>query len=296
MATSKLEFCFCTLAFGNRYISLALLLAKDLEKYSPNTCLVVLTDNTDNFNKQTNVLAYKHKQQSVKLYHDKRFVLEKALLLFDSCIFIDADMRILKPVPQDMTWLKVPGISARACEAMCKRYGPFMQGNIDAKDSKEFKEFIVTQKAAKKLDIELKNETVKHLQEYLFTITKDSGKETEFLKQWEILAPFYEINGVYAGEGNAIGLAAAKAGLQVRWTEMPGISFFKDRTELIRIENGQSKMEEMSIYFEQQIMLEHPQYSLLQKIGIKVSRFLKFLYNLLLVRVVTLKDFNFYYR
>lgn len=225
MNLSAPEFCFCTLAFGKRYCSLALLLAKDIEKYSPNTYLVVLTDIPDKFNKQTNILAFKHRQKSVKLYHDKRFVLEKGLSLFGSCIFIDADMRILAPVPQYLEWLKIPGIAARSCEAMCKRYGPFMEGNLNAKGSKEFKEFIVTQKAAKKLDIELKN--VKHLQEYLFTITKDSGKETEFLKQWAILAPFYELNGVYAGEGNAIGLAAAKAGLQVRWSEMPGISFLR---------------------------------------------------------------------
>lgn len=72
--------------------------------------------------------------------------------------------------------------------------------------------------------------------------------------------------------------------------------FFKDRTELIRIQKGQSKIEEMSIYFEQQRMLEHPQYSLWDKAVCKVSGMLKFLYSLVRLRLVTLKDWVFYYR
>ncbi|MFH7027679.1 MAG: hypothetical protein ACHBN1_20340 [Heteroscytonema crispum UTEX LB 1556] len=287
------KFCFCTLAFGKKYRALALLLAQDIEKFSPNTSFVVLTDSPGDFSKQSNVKAFKHKQQGVKCYHDKRFAIAKALSMSNACIFIDADMRILAAVPQDMQWIQVPGIAARACDVMSKKYAKVFNGTADAKLCKEYK---VSKKAAQKLNVELENENVKFVYEYLFTVTKDSGKEIEFLKQWEILANYYELNGVYDGEGNAIGLAAAKAGLQTRWSDMEGISFFKDRTELIRIKKGQSKMEEMSIYFEQQKMLEHPNRSILGKVAVKLTKNIGSLYNLVRLRIVTLNNFDFYYR
>ncbi len=104
-------FCFCTLALGENYCNLALELAKDLEEYSPNTYFIILTDKPQHFHKQTNILAFKHQQQSIGCYHDKRFAIAKALSLFNSCIFIDADMRILAAVPNDLRWQ--PGITAK---------------------------------------------------------------------------------------------------------------------------------------------------------------------------------------
>jgi hypothetical protein len=287
------EFCFCTIAFGKKYRALALLLAQDIEKYSPKTSFIVLTDNSSDFNKQANILAFKHRSQSVKFYHDKRFAIAKALSLFNSCIFIDADMRILAPVPVDMQWIKKVGITARTCEIMPKKYAKVIAGTSSAKFEREFK---VTKKAAQKLNLDLENEKVKFVYEYLFAVTKDCGKELEFFKQWETLANYFELNGIYDGEGNAIGLAAAKAGLDVRWSEMDGISFFKDKTELIRIQKGQSKMEDMSKYFEQQKIHEYPKRSLLKKVTAKISQSVTHLYNLARLRIVTLSKFNFYYR
>jgi hypothetical protein len=287
------EFCFCSIAFGKKYRVLALLLAQDIEKYSPKTTFIVLTDNPSDFNKQANILAFKHRSQSVKFYHDKRFAIAKALSLFNSCIFIDADMRILAPVPVDMQWIKKVGITARTCEIMPKKYAQVLAGTANSQFEREFK---VTKKAAQKLNIDLQNEKVKFVYEYLFAVTKDSGKELEFFKQWETLANYFELNGIYDGEGNAIGLAAAKADFDVRWSEMDGISFFKDKTELIRIQKGQSKMEEMSKYFEQQKMHEYPKRSFLEKVATKLRQSITHLYNLGRLRIVTLSKFNFYYR
>ena len=104
-------FCFCTLALGENYCNLALELAKDLEEYSPNTYFIILTDKPQYFYKQTNVLAFKHQQKSIGFYHDKRFAIAKALSLFNSCIFIDADMRILAAVPNDLRCQ--PGVTAK---------------------------------------------------------------------------------------------------------------------------------------------------------------------------------------
>lgn len=293
MTQAEPKFCFCTLALGTKYRGLALLLAKDIEKYSPHTSFVVLTDHPHDFSEQSNVLAFKHRQQGVKSYHDKRFVIEKSLSLFNSCIFIDADMRILAPIPQELTWLQLPGITARACEDMPKKYGKVLAGTANAKLCKEFQ---LTHKAAKKLNLQLDSKEVKFVYEYLFAVTKDSGREIEFLRQWGKIALYYELNGVYDAEGNAIGLAAAKAGLPVRWSAMEGITFFKDRTEFIKIQKGQSKMEEMSVYFEQQQMLEYPNRSFFERIVDKIVKSMKFSYKILNLRIQTLKDFDFYYR
>ena len=104
------NFCFCTLAIGERYRNLALLLAKDIEKYSPSRKLIILTDKPKHFQQQNNVLAYLHHPQSVKFYNDKRFVLQKSLELYDSCIFMDSDMRIVDFVPPQLNFR--PGIVA----------------------------------------------------------------------------------------------------------------------------------------------------------------------------------------
>ncbi|MBD2451050.1 hypothetical protein H6G76_28760 [Nostoc sp. FACHB-152] len=293
MKLQPARFCFCTLAFGKNYRNLALLLAKDLEKYSSETTFIVLTDEPRDFSKQPNVLAFKHQQQSVKLYHDKRFAIAKGLSLFDSCIFLDADMRILAPVTHDMEWITTPGINARGCEMMSNKYAKVFSGGSDSKLLKEFK---VTKNLAKKLNLELDSSNVNFVYEYLFAVTKDEGKEIEFLKQWDTIAAYYELNGVYEGEGNAIGIAAAQAGLPVRWCAMDGINFFKDRTELIRVKKGQSNMQDMKIYFEQQRKLEYPQHSLMKKLIIKIRKQILYFFYLLRLRIVTLKNFEFYYR
>jgi hypothetical protein len=287
------KFCFCTLAFGKRYRSLALLLAKDIEKYSPGTSFIVLTDKPDDFCEQSNILAFKHQATSVRFYHDKRFVVAKALSMFNSCIFIDADMRILAPVPNDMAWLQKPGITARVCNLMPKQHSEAITGNVE---KKFYQEYLVTKKATSKLNLEKDWDNISYIYEYLFAVTKDCGKEIEFLKKWEIIAPYFEINGVYQGEGNAIGLAAAKAKFPIRGSEMNGISFFKAQTELIRIKKGQSKVEDMAIYFEQQRKLEYPERSFLENITTKLAKGLRIVYTLIALRIKTLRNLNFYYR
>ncbi|MDJ0732745.1 MAG: hypothetical protein QNJ47_01450 [Nostocaceae cyanobacterium] len=293
MIQVETKFCFCSLALGKKYRSLALLLARDIAKYSPNTYFVILTDKPTDFTQQENVLAFKHRQKGVKCYHDKRFVIAKALSLYNSCIFMDADMRILAPVPQNIKWIQEPGITARGCEIMTKKHAKAITGNAKERLRREFK---VTQNAADKLNLEIENPNIKFVYEYLFAVTKDSGREIEFLKQWDKIAPYFELNGVYDAEGNAIGLAAAKASLPVRWSEMEGISFFKDRTELIRIKKGQSKMHEMSIYFEEQRMIEHAKGSILEKVILKISKNIRYLYSVLHLKVFALSNFDFYYR
>ncbi|MCU0537786.1 MAG: hypothetical protein MUD14_28195 [Hydrococcus sp. Prado102] len=280
MNKTSQDFCFCSLALGKNYRALALELAKDLEKYSPNTTFLILTDRPDYFKDIANVTAFKHRPESIKFYHDKRFVIEKALSLFNTCIFLDADMRILEPVPNNLEWL--PGITARTGSNIIK-HNQGNNENIKAID-----------KVAKKLNLEL--ERVKFVHEFLFVVKSDRGKELKFLKQWEIIGRYFELNGIYAGEGNAIGLAAAKADFPVRFDSVDRISFFKDRIERVRIKKGQVNAQEKSIYFEKQKQLEFPNQSIFEKILSKTNNRIGYLFRLVYLRVISLKNFNFYYR
>lgn len=109
-------FCFCSLALGERYREHALLLAQDIAEYSPRTFLVILSDKPQEFSKYPHILAFKHQQQSIGCYHDQRFVIAKALSLFETCVFLDADIRILDKVSPNIKWL--PGITARSCASV----------------------------------------------------------------------------------------------------------------------------------------------------------------------------------
>jgi len=276
MSPQNKRFCFCTLALGQKYSKLAALLAQDIEKFSPGTTLIILTDKPEEFSHYPQVLVVEHKIQGVKCYHDKRFAIAKSLSLFDACIFLDSDMRILAEVPEEINWLLVSGITARACKSMPEKFAKAVTGNAN----KEFtQQYNLVRKATEMLNLTTEWSNIQFVHEYLFSVTKDDGKEMEFLRQWENLANYFEANGFYDAEGNAIGLAAAKAGMSVRWGEMPGIDFFNNKTELIRIAKGQSKMEEMSKYFEEQNNILYSQRSLINKIIERLNQRIQFFYR-----------------
>ncbi|WP_427161937.1 hypothetical protein ACQFX9_10400 [Aliinostoc sp. HNIBRCY26] len=273
-------FCCCTMALGRNYCALALELAKDIEKHSPGLSLVVLTDVPEYFQEQSNVLAFKHHQVSLGCYHDKRFVLEKALSLFNSCLFIDADMRILAPIPLDKQWQ--PGITAKIVwEDITKHnQNPFEMGLIG--------------KICQKLNLRI--EDISFIHECLFVVTRDSGLELDFLKYWDKIAPYFEIRGFCRGEGHTMGLAAAKVGFPIRRDAMDEIVFFKDKLELQTIKNDQSNLLEKAEYFEKQRTLEYPQISIFHRSLNKLRKTYYNSYRLLKLLAIATTDFNFYYR
>ncbi len=274
------KYCFCTLALGANYCNLALELAKDLKQYSPTIPLVILTDRPQKFSQVTNVLAFPHRQQSIGCYHDKRFAIAKALSLFNSCIFIDADMRILASVPDDLSWQ--PGITARIA-----------WHNI-LKHNKNKLEINILNNIAHKLNLDLTDITFVH--ECLFVVTRDKGRELEFLKNWEKIAAYCELHKFYRGEGHTIGLAAAQAGIEIRTNPMPEIKFFKDKLELNKIKSGKIERSEVDIYLDKQKKLEYPRKSILFRFINKISSIIMYLYRSLRLRVLTIRDIKFYYQ
>lgn len=294
MQQEQKEVCFCSLALGERYRSHALLLAQDIEKNLPGIYLLILTDKPQEFSQYSHVLAFKHQQQSIGCYHDKRFVIAKALSLFNTCIFVDADIRILDKLPSEIKWL--PGITAVSCTSIVKHNQAYINSVDHVYQPKRHKDIEILKKLAKKLNLDLEDNNIQFVMEMLFAITKQDGREIEFLKHWDNIALYCELNGFYGAEGYAIGMAAAKAGLQVQWDAMQGIVYFKDWVQKQKIKKGQASADDTVTYFQQHEAIEYRQSSFCQKLRRRLEKISGYYYRYFFLKLVTLKDFNFYYR
>jgi hypothetical protein len=288
------NFCFCSLALGKRYRSHAFLLAQDIEQHSPGTFLIILTDKPKEFFKYPNVLAFQHQQQSLGCYHDKRFVIAKALSLFETCIFVDADIRILAKLPEKITWL--PGLTARSCASFAKHNQAYIDSVNDLHKPKRIKDLEILNKIAQNLELDLEDTNLQFVMEMLFVVTRQDDREIEFIKYWEMIALYCELNGFYNAEGYVIGLAAAKAGLPVRWDAMKDIIYFKDWVEKQKIKRGQANPDATLIYFQQHEAIEYQKNSISQKLICKINKRIGYYYRALSLRLTTLKNYKFYYR
>jgi hypothetical protein len=279
------DFCFCTLALGKEYRDLALLLAEDITLYAPGIPFVILTDKPDYFSKYDHVKVFKHTQKSVGCYQDKVYVISKALSLFNSCMFMDADMRILKEFPQ-LQWL--PGITARSCSSIKKHFSTAITNNVNTN-----KKYLVVEKHAHKLNLNLEDENIMFISEFLFVVTKDEGKEIKFVQLWEQLGNSFELNNMYYGEGNVIGLAAAKVGLTIRHNTMENFDFYNDKIERVRIKNGQSEPDKNRILFEKHEEISRKNRPLIKKITDKITKKIMFYYRCLNLRIITRNGLDF---
>ena len=273
------EFCFCTLAVGDRYRAHAQVLARDIHKHMPSKTLCVLTDQPKQFAEFPHVLAFKHHLQSVKGYHDKRFVLEKSLSLFESCMFLDSDVRVLGTTFEDLKWS--PGITARAGANLADR----MQTITNQKEIKVIKE------AAQKLNVDIQQ--AQWLHEFMFVMKRQNGLEGDFFELWQTISYFFEMQGIYDGEGYAMGLAAARIRMTFTFSREDAFPFFKDNIEKVRVKNGQSSLQDKQIYFDIHREIEYPKHSLWEKVQNKLSKQAVFYYRLLRLRIFVKKDPNF---
>ncbi|WP_414551254.1 hypothetical protein [Anabaena sp. CCY 0017] len=206
------DFCFCTLALRNKYRLLAQQLASDLEKYAPGTTLLVLTDEPSCFKENYNVLAFKHRQQGIlHCYNDKSILMETALSKFPAAIHIDADTRILAPIPDNLQWK--PGITVGHYENLVEHVNRYTPERLQP-----------LQKVASHFNIDL--ETVTYVGESLFMIARDNGREVDYLKSWAMIGRYLELRGIHSGEGNAMGIAATKVGWTIsqdNWQEIKNV-------------------------------------------------------------------------
>jgi hypothetical protein len=195
------DLAFCTLALQPKYRQLARQLATDLAEYAPGVTLVIGTDRPLEFADCPNVWAFRLKSQGVlHCFHDKRFVLAKARSRFDRVVQLDADTRlhgqlpIVPPAPPSLVAVHQENLLEHTA-----RYNPERLPHL--------------QKLADKLDLDLAQVT--YVGEALFTLVADPIQADRFVQHWGRIARYLELHGVHAGEGSAIGLAAAAAGLAI---------------------------------------------------------------------------------
>ena len=178
-------------------------LAISIDKYFSSVKLIVLTDKPHYFKNRSNILAFKHRQKGIwNCYNDRRFAIEKGLLLFNTVIHIDADTRIVAPPSSEVSFS--PGISG-CTEDIIEHVGKYRPERL---------KWLI--KLSSKIGIEPEN--AKWIGESLYAVSIDNGKEKEFIKQWGLIASYLELHGVHI-DGPAIGLAASKVGWQVKSDE-----------------------------------------------------------------------------
>ena len=272
------SFCFCTLAVGRRYRTHARQLAEDIQKYAPGAYFFILTDKPAEFSVFPHVLAYKHQLESVRGYHDKRIVIEKAITKFETCLFLDSDVRILGPVPTDINF--PPGLTGRfGCQILKHNKYDKVRPSLS-----------LIETISKPLNLQL--EDVIWLHECMFAVRRQEDLEEQFFRHWKVLAYYFQMNGIYGSEGNVMGLAAATAGLNASFQRTDPFPFFKDNIEKERIKEGKSTLEEKAAYFQAHRDIEFPSRGLIQKVTNKVRQQVSFYYRLAEMNVAAAKDID----
>lgn len=289
MNLEQKNFCFCTYTSGNTYRALTKLLVEDLAKYAPGIPFIIFTDQPDDFKGYENVWVYKHNRKGIKAHNERRFAIEKALSLFNSCLYLDGDVRICAPIPQDFITKKwLPGITARSCGDLVQHIQSRM--TTDGKlRPKVVQQMELVKMLATRLGLNLEKDKVAFINEFLFIVTRDSGKENKFLNLWGQLSYYVELNG-FTSPTISMGLAATKLNFPVRLDQMEGLDFFDDRVEKVRIAKGQSDPEAKKHYFEAMSKIERKPLSTLEKINKKLISKIEYYWNYSRVRTVVLFD------
>ena len=259
----KKDFCFCTLAISPRYCLLAKELAMDLERYASGTILVVYTDLPNEFKDCNNVLFFKHYQKGIhSCVNDKRFAIEKSLSMFNTAIFLDADTRIVSPIPENMS---IPS-------GITTRHKSLSRSILECRVNRENKyRAEITTKIADKLDIDLKVATL--IPSNMFAVSKEEGKEFEFIEIWDKIARYFELKNIHYADENAIGLAAAKVRLTV---------------------TSSNNLEELAKVRKHLFVTSHSTKS--KKILERLKRWSGIPYRLSRSLLIALRDFEFYFR
>ncbi|MGF1480221.1 MAG: hypothetical protein ACFB4I_12135 [Cyanophyceae cyanobacterium] len=207
-------------------------------------------------------------------YHERRFVIWEALSRASSVMYLDADVRICAPVPP-LHFL--PGLTARSCGSLQEHLNKQLNKHADSPKFQHKKQVI--DKMAARVGVELKSTELKFINEFLFVVTADEGREYDFLKTWGELAIYADTLGMHKHPTYAMALAAGKSHFPVYRSEMAGLDFFDDRIERTKIRKGQTTPEAKIVYFEKQRQIERsgrkffqPFSTVFQKIALLYNR------------------------
>jgi hypothetical protein len=252
------NFCFCTLALGSRYRLMTKELAKDLSFYAPKIPLVVCTDLPSDFQDCENIIPFEFYQTGIlHCYHDRRFVIQRGLSLFETAILIDADTKIINHIPESIE--AIPGVIGAFSEPLIphvQKYNPERLSRL--------------QKIATKLALDLTQS--QFVGESLIIISRSQNQAQEFINWWGKIGTYLELRGIHAGSGNIIGLAALKTGFTIQKTpNWEKLNQVRQHLDASYNRQPQSQWQQL-------------------------QRRLMYHYRLNKTRLIALQDFNFYYR
>jgi hypothetical protein len=239
-----------------------------------------LSDRPQQFQDYPNVRAIKHRCRGVLPYHERRYAIHYALNIAPSVMYLDADVRICAPIPDDLEIY--PGLTARTC---CR-----LQKHMRQNPPSRHKKYVI-EKMAKKMDIDdLDDPELKFINEFLFVVTAYEGREQDFLRYWGELAIYADTLGLHKHPTYAMALAARKSGFPVYRSEMNGLDFFDDRVEKYKLNRGKSTPGAKSIYFQQQYELENPSRTLTQRLLRKIVQKSSLYYNKMRVQLTAARS------
>jgi hypothetical protein len=140
----------------------------------------------------------------VGVYHDKLFCIKESLANFRTCIFLDADCRLLGNFAKSREWK--PGITAKSCCSLEKHL---------TRNSKPatVKAYELTSKIAQFYNLNLAD--TRFVIEIAFVVSNVGDSISEFIQTWQEIRDIFESRGIFNGEGTAIALAALRAKLPI---------------------------------------------------------------------------------
>ncbi len=273
-----MKYCFCTLALGKKYAYLAKQMAGDLARFAPETKLVVLTDYPEVLESDTNIIPIAHKKRSVLGYNDKLCVVHKSLEIAESCILLDADMRILAPVHLDDS-IFTPGIKAYRI----RRWGySDHQAHSGEADSWKKEDHRTMRLLGKEYNLQQADTEIPFIVEFLVAFTR-SDKLQDFLRAWNDIAVFCEKNGVFIHEGFSIGLAAHLTGYPFCETHFQGFKFFEPWISYQELVDGRLTQEEYDAIYPSIHQYKYKEFqvskfvSVINKVERRFNRYQRFL-------------------
>lgn len=213
------NFCFATLALGSPYQELALKLAADLAKSSPDTLLFVATDAPARFRECANVRSRFHRQTG--LFHclnDKRFPVSWALANADRAVFLDADSRIEGRLP--------PRLDITA--PLATIYTPNLLEQARKYLLPKDREAVL--RTASAFGVE-PGEAL-FVWDNIFSVGKDAGRERVFFATWELIKRALDFQGAPITDGYCMSIAAAVTGWQPAETGLELINSARGHIEV----------------------------------------------------------------
>lgn len=220
--------CVGTLALGLQYRVHAKLLAFDLLLLHPDIMFIILTDEPDFFCDLHNVIPIKHRSTGIRFcYHDKRFVFEAAFQQFDSCLFVDADSRLVDTINFEELLSVDAFIVAPIVEPLVEK----LELEVFVRKSRfnfnnPLRKRRIFEKLSKLMRVDISE--VAFIQESIFLINKKKCNYGDFLSAWNYCALFTTARLFEFSEGSSIGLSAAYVGANISSLKKGPAWYFKD--------------------------------------------------------------------